>query len=59
MKEAISRYSNLKLILDNQEWNNNWVEVNTLNVDCSKSNLTFVDLFSGQVVCQLELLWQV
>lgn len=47
MKEAISRYSNLKLILDNQEWNNNWVEVNTLNVDCSKSNLTFVDLFSG------------
>jgi DNA (cytosine-5)-methyltransferase 1 len=47
-KDAISRYSNLKMNLNNDKiYNENWFEVDTMNVSDSDSPLNFIDLFSG------------
>jgi DNA (cytosine-5)-methyltransferase 1 len=47
-KDAISRYSNLKSNLDHDKiYNGNWFEVDTTKVADEKSNLNFIDLFSG------------
>ncbi len=46
-KDAISRYSGLKSILDNTLYNGSWFEVDTSIVSENKSNFNFIDLFSG------------
>ena len=42
-----SRYSSIKLALDEDLFNNNWSEVDTTKVSTKKSNINFIDLFSG------------
>jgi DNA (cytosine-5)-methyltransferase 1 len=47
-RDAISRYSGLKLNLDKDKvTNGNWFEVDTTKVSDAPSEITFVDLFSG------------
>ena len=47
-KEAVSRYSSIKLQLDNDKiTNGNWVEIDTTKVEEISTNYNFVDLFSG------------
>jgi len=47
-RDAVSRYKGLMQALDNDKiYNGNWNEVDTTEVDGSKSDYNFVDLFSG------------
>lgn len=47
-KDAISRYSGIKALLDNDKLTNgNWKEIETIKVSDKPSEYTFIDLFSG------------
>lgn len=46
-KDAISRYSGLKMRFDSDLFNANWMEMDTMKVSTGKSQINFIDLFSG------------
>jgi len=46
-KEAVSRYSGLKVKFDTDPSNANWVEVNTKKISTSNSKINYIDLFTG------------
>ncbi len=46
-KDAVSRYCGLKAKLDSDLFNNNWFEVDTTKYPTSKTDINFIDLFSG------------
>jgi len=44
-KDAISRYSNLKMKFDTDLFNNNWVEVDTKKTSTKSVDINYIDLF--------------
>jgi DNA (cytosine-5)-methyltransferase 1 len=46
-KDAVSRYSNLKMKFDTDIFNNNWIEIDTQKVHTDKSQINYIDLFAG------------
>lgn len=46
-KDAISRYSGLKLKFDTDLLNSNWTEIDTKKVSSKKTEINYIDLFAG------------
>lgn len=46
-KNAISRYSGLKLKFDTDLLNSNWIEIDTKKVSPKKTEINYIDLFAG------------
>ena len=46
-KNAISRYSGLKLKFDTDLLNSNWTEIDTKKVSSKKTEINYIDLFAG------------
>ncbi len=46
-RDITSRYSGLKAKLDQDLFNANWIEIDTKNLVPSKSQINYIDLFSG------------
>lgn len=46
-REAVSRYSDLRVRLDHNPFNQNWFDIDTLAAAPNATSLNFLDLFSG------------
>ena len=46
-RDAISRYSGLKVRIDSSIFNANWIDVDTRKINTQKSEINYIDLFSG------------